>query len=168
MNVIQAFLYFLNVAVQVFGSIATGLCLQHSDVDIVVIDAPRDRFSDSMPAAVMSASLIRELAMELKNHEWCESINPLETASMPVLKCRCRSRTLVEVSLASSIAVDITIGGRGGESSWCGSLAPPQALERNTEQCQRVDKATTYHTGSAARDYVLHKIREFPALAPLV
>jgi hypothetical protein len=135
----------------------------------VVIDAPWKQYSDSMPAAVTSAALIRELATELKTHEWCESIITLENASMPVLKCRCRPQSSVEVSLASSIAVDITIGGRGAErNSWYGSSTPSKSMEHTTEQSTRVDKFTTYHTGSAARDYVLCKIREFPALAPLV
>ncbi|MCO5575584.1 hypothetical protein L7F22_029386 [Adiantum nelumboides] len=140
--------------VEVFGSFATGLCLQHSDVDLAVVDAPRLPCSENLSIAQVSASLIRELAAGLKMYEWCESINPLDTASMPVLKCLCRPFNPPS-STTPAIAVDITIGGTRNVAACA-------------DQVLRPGKFITRHTGGAAREYVLQKIRELPALAPLV
>jgi DNA polymerase sigma len=130
----------------VFGSFSTGLCLQHSDVDLAVIDAPP---LENLPITQASSILVRKLAAALSAYEWCESINPLDTASMPVLKCLCRPFATAN---APSIAVDITIG----------------SINRVPPAVQEPRKFSSRHTGGAARDYVLQKIREFPALAPLV
>lgn len=127
------------------------MCLQHSDVDLAVVDAPRLPGSESLTIAQVSATLIRELAAGLKTYEWCESINPLDTASMPVLKCLCRP--FGALSTTPAIAVDITIGGTRNSYA---------------DQAPRPGKFITRHTGGAAREYVLQKIRELPALAPLV
>lgn len=140
--------------VEVFGSFATGLCLQHSDVDLAVVDAPRLPCSENLSIAQVSASLIRELAAGLKTYEWCESINPLDTASMPVLKCLCRPFGTCS-STTPAIAVDITIGGTRNPAM-------------SADQAPRPGKFITRHTGGAAREYVLQKIEELPALAPLV
>ena len=137
---------------QVFGSFATGLCLQHSDVDLAVIDAPRDTSLGKLTLTQASSDLVRKLAEALRTYEWCESINPLDTASMPVLKCLCRPFTTAN---APSIAVDITIGGI-------------KSRNPSPDQAPRPGKFSSRHTGGAARDYVLQKIRELPALAPLV
>lgn len=149
--------------VEVFGSFATGLCLQHSDVDLAVVDAPRVPGSESLTIAQVSATLIRELASGLKAHEWCESINPLHTASMPVLKCLCRP-SRASSSTTPAIAVDITIGGTRNSYANCPT---PQAKE-TAGQAPRPGRFISRHTGGAAREYVLQKIRELPALAPLV
>eukprot|EP00250_Pteridium_aquilinum_P012734 c20909_g2_i1 orf=1045-3201(+) len=149
--------------VEVFGSFATGLCLQHSDVDLAVVDAPRLPNSESLSIAQVSASLIRNLAAGLKTYEWCESINPLDTASMPVLKCLCKPFGKSS-STTPAIAVDITIGGTRNSNVGC----PTARGMENTDQASRPGKFITRHTGGAAREYVLQKIRELPALAPLV
>lgn len=153
--------------VEVFGSFATGLCLQHSDVDLAVIDAPRILAPESLSIAQASASLIRELAAALRTYEWCESIKPLDTASMPVLKCICRpfGTSANTSTTASTIAVDITIGGmRNSYFSW----NPAAQVLDVAEHAPLPGKFITRHTGGAAREYVLHKIQELPALAPLV
>ncbi|KAH7425844.1 hypothetical protein KP509_11G073500 [Ceratopteris richardii] len=143
-----------NADVEVFGSFATGLCLQHSDVDLAVIDAPRIPSSENLSFAQVSAMLIRELAAGLRNHSWCESINPLETASMPVLKCFCRPFSPFSTS-TPAIAVDITIGGT-------------RNISASADRTPGPGKLITRHTGGTAREYVLQKINELPALAPLV
>ncbi|KAH7301654.1 hypothetical protein KP509_23G036600 [Ceratopteris richardii] len=137
--------------VEVFGSFATGLCLQHSDVDLAIIDPPR-LSSEDLSIAQVSPSLIRELAAGLRQYEWCESINPLETASMPVLKCLCRPFASL-LSTNPAIAVDITIGGSRNSARSTDGFA---------------EEFISCHTGGAARDYVLKKILDLTALAPLV
>ena len=149
-----------------FGSFATGLCLQHSDVDLAVIDAPRETSLGKLTMTQASSDLVRKLAEALRTYEWCESINPLDTASMPVLKCLCRPFAPTEnAQLVAPIAVDITIGGMiNSYYSWSSVAQIPNS----TVQAPRPGKFSSRHTGGAAREYVLHKIRELPALAPLV
>ncbi|MCO5557022.1 hypothetical protein L7F22_010577 [Adiantum nelumboides] len=153
--------------VEVFGSFATGLCLQHSDVDLAVIDAPQISSTESLSIAQASACLVRELAETLKSYEWCESIKPLDTASMPVLKCLCRpfGSSADTSTKASTVAVDITIGGmRNSYFSW----NPAAQVLDAADHVPVPGKVMSRHTGGAAREYVLHKIEELPALAPLV
>lgn len=145
--------------VEVFGSFATGLCLHHSDVDLAVVDAPLIFPSESLSTAQASALLIRKLASALGAYEWCESINVLDSASMPVLKCHCRPNSELLDSVPS-IAVDITIGGmRSREAT--------RVMVR-ADDAQRIGKFGSWHTGGTAREYVLQKIQDLPALGPLV
>ncbi|KAH7331649.1 hypothetical protein KP509_20G045600 [Ceratopteris richardii] len=153
--------------VEVYGSFATGLCLQHSDVDLAVMDAPCLPSMQDMSIAQASACLIRELSEALRNCDWCESINSLDTASMPVLKCFWQpfGSSVSSSSMAPTIAVDITIG------SICNSYLNENSTAQvfDPAECRAVPgKPRTRHTGGAAREYVLHKLQELPALSPLV
>lgn len=152
--------------VEVFGSFATGLCLQHSDVDLAVVGAPPLPTSEWLSTTQASAILIRELASALGIYEWCESINVIDTATMPVLKCHCRPFViLTNTSRTRAIAIDVTIGGtRDRDSVW------NQATKggESAHQVPRVGRFGTRHTGGAAREYVLQKLWDLPALAPLV
>ncbi|CAK9272135.1 unnamed protein product [Sphagnum jensenii] len=115
--------------VEVFGSFATGLCLPHSDVDVVVLDSPPPPDTPETTALLGAralAPLIRVLGTTLKEYEWCESLITIDSASMPVIKLRCRP------SIAS------------------------------------FEAATKSHNGTSAREYVIERLRQFPALAPLV
>jgi hypothetical protein len=154
----------------VFGSFATGLCLQHSDVDLAVTNAPQEQSleqsSEKVTITQASARLIRKLAAALREYEWCESINPLDTASMPVLKCLCRAfPSATNTQMMAPIAVDITIGGMMSNDFSRSSVPQDSNAMR---QVPWQGKFSSRHTGGAAREYVLHKIRELPALAPLV
>eukprot|EP00249_Psilotum_nudum_P024726 c29277_g2_i1 orf=654-3620(+) len=147
--------------VEVFGSFATGLCLRHSDVDLAVVGAPFPSSTVSLSVAQTSASLIRELARVLRTYYWCESITVIDTASMPVLKCFCRpadSGSSVEFSLLPPVAIDITIGG----------MRNTQTGHQTAYPRSRIGKARNKHTGGAAREYVLQRIWDLPALSPLV
>lgn len=150
-----------NADVEVFGSFATGLCLQHSDVDLAVVNAPLLPSLVNMTTSQASSFLLRELGLLLKSSQCCDSYNVIANASVPVLKCYCRP--IVKISDPSlpvpSIAIDITIGGIENSSyEWKKVLNGPNVGKLGAKQ----------HTGGAAREYVLGKIRELPALAPLV
>lgn len=153
--------------VEVFGSFATGLCLQHSDVDLAVVGAPLLPSLESLSLAQASAFLIRELASALEEYEWCESINVLDTASMPVLKCHCRPFVeLMDSHMSTpSIAIDITIGGIRSSDS---VQNLPSTFMDSPDQVSSIGKFGTRHTGGTAREYVLQRIWDLPALAPLV
>lgn len=75
----------------------------------------------------------------------------IETASVPVLKCSYQPVTHIP---DFSISIDITIGRasrRGGSG-----------------KDSKIGKHENRHMGVGAREYVLQKVQEFPALAPLV
>ncbi len=124
------------------------------------------------------APLIRVLGTALRGYEWCESLNTIDSASMPVIKLRCRpSIKSVEgcqpTSPPTSVAIDITIGGRktgspGGRNQ---EAAERPGGSRGGESLQinaKFEAATKSHNGAAAREYVIERLRQFPALAPLV
>ncbi|MCO5562331.1 hypothetical protein L7F22_015957 [Adiantum nelumboides] len=150
-----------NADIEVYGSFATGLCLQHSDVDLAVVNAPLLPALVNMTTSQASSFLLRELGLSLKVAQCCESYNVIANASVPVLKCLCRP--FIELSDPSlpvpSIAIDITIGGiENSTYEW-------KQLLKGSNLCKLGPKQ---HTGGAAREYVLRKVRELPALAPLV
>ncbi|KAH7291470.1 hypothetical protein KP509_29G018000 [Ceratopteris richardii] len=149
----------LNADVEVYGSFATGLCLQHSDVDLAVINAPLLPALLNMTTSQACSFLLRDLGALLKAAKCCDSYNVIANAAMPVLKCLCRPTiNLSDHSLpVSEIAVDITIGGiENSKYQW-----------KRTCNGAVVDRSKQ-HTGGSARDYVVSKIRELPALAPLI
>ncbi|CAK9859660.1 unnamed protein product [Sphagnum jensenii] len=167
--------------VEVFGSFATGLCLPHSDVDVVVVDSPP--LPDTPETAALSgaralAPLIRVLGTALRGYEWCESLNTIDSASMPVIKLRCRpSIKSVEgcqpTSPPTSVAIDITIGGRktgspGGRSQGAAERPGGSGGGESLQIIAKFEAATKSHNGAAAREYVIERLRQFPALAPLV
>ena len=142
-----------------FGSFATGLCLQHSDIDIAIVDAPFLPTMVNMSMSHASSFLLRELGSYLKPLEWCESYNVVAMASVPVLKCQYQPISNSQITDSSlrvqSISIDITIGGIMGTTyKW--------------NQSHKIGGRVNQHTGGAAREYVLEKIQELPALAPLV
>ncbi|KAJ7565922.1 hypothetical protein O6H91_02G081300 [Diphasiastrum complanatum] len=148
---------------EVFGSFSTGLCLAHSDVDVAV-DLPRsfvntNFLTSSRPHA--AAHLIRELAACLHQYSWCESLATIETAAMPVIKLQCRPFITDSESTkatTSPIAIDITIGGRIHEVT--------KISHAKSEMSNAAPRVA--HNGAAAREYVIGKLRQLPALAPLV
>eukprot|EP00249_Psilotum_nudum_P024727 c29277_g2_i2 orf=654-3068(+) len=157
-----------NADVEVFGSFATGLCLRHSDVDLAVVDAPFLSRMATLSMARASALLIHELAQAFRTYYWCDSITVIDTASVPVLKCHCRpanSDSSVESFSFPAVAIDITIGGI--RHTDCGGSDGYTGLGR-VNRISRIGKAGNKHTGGAAREYVLQKICDLPALAPLV
>jgi hypothetical protein len=150
-------------------------------VDVVVVDSPP--LPDTPETAALSgaralAPLIRVLGTALRGYGWCESLNTIDSASMPVIKLHCRpSITSVEgcqpTSPTTSVAIDITIGGRktgspGGRNQEAaerpGSSGGGESLQINA----KFEAATKSHNGAAAREYVIERLRQFPALAPLV
>lgn len=85
--------HFFFYGFQVFGSFATGLCLSHSDVDLVVIDescrAPISKLE--IPTAERGpASLIRVLAELLRECSWCKGLTTVESAPIPVIRLNCK------------------------------------------------------------------------------
>ncbi|KAG6541734.1 hypothetical protein Mapa_016746 [Marchantia paleacea] len=158
--------------VEVFGSFATGLCLQHSDVDVVVVDAPTPPDTPEIAAlsgARLLCPLIRALSASLKDYEWCEGINTIETASMPVIKLRCRPVKANGFSSEPPVAIDVTIGGRRSEN-FAGVIQgnPRHEAKANKPLNHAFELARNAHNGAAAREFVIEKLRQFPALAPLV
>ncbi|XP_024519511.1 uncharacterized protein LOC9629856 isoform X2 [Selaginella moellendorffii] len=148
--------------VEVFGSFATGLCLPHSDVDVVVLDTPAPPvLADGGYGARGFLPLIRSLAAEFKeHHRWCKSLMTIETASMPVIKLCCDPFPDVASDDAPPVAIDVTLGGKsrgGSRTSSSSSKKRPGAIS-----------PAIVHNGAAAREYVLDKLRQLPALAPLV
>lgn len=147
--------------VEVFGSFATGLCLQHSDVDLAIVNAPLLPSLANMTTSQASSFLLRELGLSLKASKCCDSYKVIANASVPVLKCYCRP--IVNISDPSfwvpSVAMDITVGAiKDSNYEWDDGLGDPHVRRLGYQQ----------HMGGAARQYVLGKIRELPALAPLV
>jgi hypothetical protein len=124
------------------------------------------------------APLIRVLGTALRGYEWCESLNTIDSASMPVIKLRCRpSIKSVEgcqsTSPPTSVAIDITIGGRktgspGGRSQEAAERPGGSGGGESLQIIAKFEAATKSHNGAAAREYVIERLRQFPALAPLV
>ncbi|GAQ80715.1 Nucleotidyl transferase domain containing protein [Klebsormidium nitens] len=77
--------------VEIFGSFSTGLCLPHSDVDLAVVGAPPPPIElANVPGGRPLVPLIRELAAVLRTSPWLDTLTTIETASMPVIKLRCK------------------------------------------------------------------------------
>ena len=149
-----------------FGSFASGLCLQHSDVDLAIVDAPFVPSMVNMSMSQISAFLLKEIGSFLKFQKWCMNYNVIDTASVPVLKCCYQPLARLPDSSLSMplISIDITIGGiRGTAYEW------NQAYRfGGSDKLSTMGKFRNHHTGGGAREYVLQKIQELPALAPLV
>jgi hypothetical protein len=160
------------VSVQVFGSYATGLCLPHSDVDVVVVDAPppvETAETAGLTGTRLLAPSIRLLGSALRDYEWCESIATIESATMPVIKLHCRPSVSCLDPGAPVVKIDITIGGKkmGGEGG--GSAAgSSEGAESSRQVNSKYEVASRFHNGAAAREYVIKRLHEQPALAPLV
>ncbi|KAL2620746.1 hypothetical protein R1flu_000951 [Riccia fluitans] len=158
--------------VEVFGSFATGLCLQNSDVDVVVVDAPTPPDTPeiaSLSGARLLCPLIRALSTSLKEREWCEAINTIETASMPVIKLRCRPVKGNGFSSEPPVAIDVTIGGRRSENFAGVSQSNSRKDSAGSKHVNLAfEVARNAHNGAAAREFVIEKLRQLPALAPLV
>eukprot|EP00850_Spirogloea_muscicola_P019884 SM000201S05940 [mRNA] locus=s201:106313:116892:- [translate_table: standard] len=171
--------------IEVFGSYATGLALPHSDVDVAVVQAPPPPMSAEgayLQGPRTFAPLIRQLSASLQGRDWCESLVTIETASIPVVKLRCRvlpkadaasPRTAEAVASAaedaedavtSIVAIDITISGsRLAEVS--DSSGDPAAI---AEWNNKLRAAQGAHNGAAAREYIIERLHQMPALGPLV
>eukprot|EP00850_Spirogloea_muscicola_P006828 SM000033S12349 [mRNA] locus=s33:280481:289861:+ [translate_table: standard] len=171
--------------IEVFGSYATGLALPHSDVDVAVVQAPPPPMSAEgayLQGPRTFAPLIRQLSASLQGRDWCESLVTIETASIPVVKLRCRvlpkadaasPRTAEAVAPAaedsedavtSIVAIDITISGsRLAEVS--DSSGDPAAV---AEWNNKLRAAQGAHNGAAAREYIIERLHQMPALGPLV
>eukprot|EP00850_Spirogloea_muscicola_P010661 SM000063S20051 [mRNA] locus=s63:532722:538762:+ [translate_table: standard] len=171
--------------IEVFGSYATGLALPHSDVDVAVVQAPPPPMSAEgayLQGPRTFAPLIRQLSASLQGRDWCESLVTIETASIPVVKLRCRvlpkadaasPRAAEAVSSAaedaedavtSIVAIDITISGsRLAEVSDSGGDAAAVAEWNN-----KLRAAQGAHNGAAAREYIIERLHQMPALGPLV
>eukprot|EP00012_Vannella_robusta_P001798 CAMPEP_0206189626 /NCGR_PEP_ID=MMETSP0166-20121206/4280_1 /ASSEMBLY_ACC=CAM_ASM_000260 /TAXON_ID=95228 /ORGANISM="Vannella robusta, Strain DIVA3 518/3/11/1/6" /LENGTH=1101 /DNA_ID=CAMNT_0053605577 /DNA_START=24 /DNA_END=3331 /DNA_ORIENTATION=+ len=77
-----------SAEIKIYGSIATGLCIPESDLDLVVY----------IPDAVsVGGSPVLLLAGELKGKPWVKQIQPIYTAKVPVIKL-----------VVDNLAVDIT------------------------------------------------------------
>eukprot|EP00249_Psilotum_nudum_P030610 c43397_g1_i1 orf=1-1077(+) len=124
--------------------------------------------TERLSVAEASALLVRQLAQGLQSYRWCESISVIDTTSVPVLKCKCRStdqQSTFESSSLPCVSIDITIG----------EMRNSDSVENNSQmrlmtfgKIARVGKFGNSHTGGEAREYVLHKIQDLPALVPLV
>lgn len=80
-----------SFSLQIFGSFSTGLCLPHSDVDLAVVGAPPPPPElANVPGGRPLVPLIRELAAVLRTSPWLDTLTTIETASMPVIKLRCK------------------------------------------------------------------------------
>lgn len=153
---------------QVFGSYATGLCLSHSDVDVVVVDAPpplETPETAGLTGTRLLAPSIRLLGAALRNYEWCKSIATIDNATMPVIKLHCRPSLSCLEPGGQVVKIDITIGGRkmsreGGPSN--------EGLESHRHVNSKYEMASKFHNGAAAREYVIKRLYQQPALAPLV
>ena len=161
---------------QVFGSYATGLCLSHSDVDVVVVDAPAPPETPETSSLFGTRSLapsIRLLGAALQTHDWCDNITTIESATMPVIKLHWKATVSSgdgQYSPSPSVVkMDITIGGKR-----TGSLEAAQTTQGNEVSVgskqvnSKFEAATKIHNGAATREYVIERLRQQPALAPLV
>ncbi|XP_057867690.2 uncharacterized protein LOC131074957 isoform X1 [Cryptomeria japonica] len=134
-----------NKDIEVYGSFATGLCISQSDIDVVVVGCQTALETTLEKEGTLS--LIRKLAKQLTGCSWCEGLYTIESAPIPVIKLNCNPTVVVssnEGSCLEPIAIDITIGGRNG------------LTDKNI------------HSGVHAREFVLHKLHQFPSLVPLV
>lgn len=151
---------------QVFGSYATGLCLSHSDVDVVVVDAPpplETPETAGLTGTRLLAPSIRLLGSALRDYEWCKSIATIDSATMPVIKLHCRPPGLEPGGQV--VKIDITIGGRKmGREGGPNNEGPESSRQVNSNY----EVASKFHNGAAAREYVIKRLHQHPALAPLV
>ena len=157
--------------VQVFGSYATGLCLSQSDVDVVVVDAPppvETAETAGLTGTRLLAPSIRLLGSALGEYGWCKSIATIESATMPVIKLHCRPRVGSADGEGRVVKIDITIGGKkmGGEG--VGALGSSEGGEGGRAVNPNYEAASRFHNGAAAREYVIQRLQQQPALAPLV
>uniref|UniRef100_A0A7I4CRB1 DCD domain-containing protein n=1 Tax=Physcomitrium patens TaxID=3218 RepID=A0A7I4CRB1_PHYPA len=165
-----------NADVEVFGSYATGLCLSHSDVDVVVVDAPpplklpdTTGLTGTRLVASLLAPSIRLLGAALQDYDWCKSIRTIDSATMPVIKLQCRPLVTSLDPAAPVVKIDITIGGKKTNEE---AVATASQSSEGSETSRHVDSqfelARKFHNGAAAREYVIKRLQQQPALAPLV
>lgn len=165
-----------NADVEVFGSYATGLCLSHSDVDVVVVDAPpplklpdTTGLTGTRLVASLLAPSIRLLGAALQDYDWCKSIRTIDSATMPVIKLQCRPLVTSLDPAAPVVKIDITIGGKKTNEE---AVATASQSSEGSETSRQVDSqfelARKFHNGAAAREYVIKRLQQQPALAPLV
>lgn len=155
-----------------FGSYATGLCLSHSDVDVVVVDAPpplETPETAGLTGTRLLAPSIRLLGSALRDYEWCKSIATIDSATMPVIKLHCRPLVSSLDPGAPVVKIDITIGGKkmGGEAV-AGAAQNSEGVEGSRQVNSNYEVASRFHNGAAAREYVIKRLHQQPALAPLV
>jgi hypothetical protein len=138
---------------------------------VVVVDAPPPQEVLANPAisgARLLTPLIRALAAALKDNEWCDGLFTIETASMPVIKLRCNP-TVEGVPGSPPVAIDITIGGKRSDTF---AGVPQVAVQKDGAAGKpvnpRFEAARNAHNGAAAREFVIERLRQLPALAPLV
>lgn len=170
----------LGCIFQVFGSYATGLSLAHSDVDVVVVDAPPPPgTADAVPlyGSRALAPLIRLLGTSLQVYPWCVDINTIESATMPVIKLQCKPTVNgASAPQASVVKIDITIGGKRVKNvEATGGVQGNGVTGSNNNNNNQVvgmpnvnKSASILHNGTATREYVIEKLHQQPALAPLV
>ncbi|KAJ7184006.1 hypothetical protein O6H91_Y539800 [Diphasiastrum complanatum] len=147
--------------IEVFGSFATGLCLPHSDIDIVVMNAsPSEILESTLAGGKPAAILIRKLAAALREKDWCYSVITIHTASMPVIKLRCNppEGKVADRILRSSVAVDITIDEKSCVTGGKGKKV----------MIPKAEATKSIHNGVSTRKYVIERLQQIPALAPLV
>ncbi|KAH9305806.1 hypothetical protein KI387_010210 [Taxus chinensis] len=148
--------------IEVYGSFATGLCLTHSDLDMVVVDGLCRAPLETILPDGASLSLIRVLAKQLRLCTWCEHLEIRESSSMPVINLNFKPSIIVssdEGSCLVPIAIDITFEGRRNG---------PTKNEDHDHSNVKPETENNSHSGVKAREFVLHKLHQFPSLAPLV
>lgn len=157
---------------QVFGSYATGLCLSQSDVDVVVVDAPppvETAETAGLTGTRLLAPSIRLLGAALRGYEWCKSISTIDSATMPVIKLHCRPSVSCLSAVSPVVKIDITIGGRKMRREGAvGAVQSSGGLESVRQVSSNYELASQFHNGAAAREYVIKRLHQHPALAPLV
>lgn len=140
-----------DARVEVYGSFATDLCLPHSDVDLLVMNAQ----------ASQNQSALQMLSERLRALTWCRYMKPIQNASVPVVKLTA-DVSLLRCAKASDAAL----------ATRC-----PVKLENVDQQhdeeraCIAVDVTLDSNIGDAPialRDFVCAQLQRFPIIRPLV
>lgn len=77
---------------QVYGSHATNLCLHWSDIDLVVIPPPENRYTHGQQVFDGRHLVLEQVYEELRRDEhrsWISKVQFIENTTVPVIKLQC-------------------------------------------------------------------------------
>lgn len=158
-----------NAAVQVYGSVVTGLAVPGSDVDVVISRVPTWWWSTSPKQQPMNA-----LASELRLESWVSNAKtvggavPLVKAETAAVPTRHGNRSIIKIDISFDVAPETAAEASSDSPNDRVSLRHYLRYMEDDSTCQDTPSATARHGGVANTLFVLKLRSMHPQLAPLV